>query len=147
MALTPVVGKSTPDFSAQRKERVPFKNFHAKRIYVSFELQTIKMTPKLTWITNIHLWSVGSSRELFTKKKSGTGITSKWISLVVNMYSSHNVLEIFTPMAAGWSCMLELVETLVGWSLGSLRGLGRGLGRQKLLKTDNYSVSARCPRI
>ena len=43
--------------------------------------------------------------------------------------------------------MLGLVETLVGRTLGSLRGLGRGLGCQKLLNCDNCSVSARCPGI
>ena len=43
--------------------------------------------------------------------------------------------------------MLGLVETLVERTLGSLKGLGRGLGRQKLLKFDNCYVSTRCPRI
>ena len=43
--------------------------------------------------------------------------------------------------------MLGSAETLVGRLLGSLRELRRGLERQKLLKTDNECVSARCPRI
>ena len=43
--------------------------------------------------------------------------------------------------------MLGLVETLVGGTLGSLKGLGRGLGRPKLLKSNQINVSARCPGI
>ena len=41
-------------------------------------------------------------------------------------------------------CMLRLVETLVGRTLGSLRGLRRGLGRIKLLKNVNWSVYVHC---
>ena len=55
MALIPVVGKSTPGFNAQRKERVQFKIFMQKRIYFSLELQIINRTPKLTLISNIPL--------------------------------------------------------------------------------------------
>ena len=115
---------------------MPFKIFMQKQIYFSFELQTINRTPKLTWISNIPLRSVGSSRELFTEKKFGTRITSNRIFLLVNVYSSNTVLEIFTPIAAGRSRMLGSVETLVGRLLGSFKGLMRDLGRQKMLKTD-----------
>ena len=37
-------------------------------------------------------------------------------------------------------CMLGLVEILVGRTLGSLRELGRGLGRQKLLNYDRGTL-------
>ena len=49
------IGNTTPGVIAQRKERMPFKNFMQKRIYFSFKLQTINRTPKLTWISNIPL--------------------------------------------------------------------------------------------
>ena len=48
---------------------MPFKIFHAKWIYFSFELQTININPKIIRISNIPLRSVGSNRELFTEKK------------------------------------------------------------------------------
>ena len=64
--------ESTPGVSAQRKEKVPFKIFYAKRIYLSLELQIIKTNPRLIRINNIPLWSVGSNRELFAEKKFRT---------------------------------------------------------------------------
>ena len=44
MALIPVVGNQLPISVRSGKEQVPFKKFHAKRIYFSFELQTIKLS-------------------------------------------------------------------------------------------------------
>ena len=99
---SPFCWELTPSVSAQWKEQVPFKNFHAKRIYFSFELQTINTKTKLTSISNIPLWSIRSSRELFTEKKPGIATTSKWFYLIVIMNSSCTVLRISTPMAAGW---------------------------------------------
>ena len=59
----------TSGVSAQRKEQVPFKIFYTKRIYFSFELQTINTKLKLLRISNITLRSIGSNRELLTEKE------------------------------------------------------------------------------
>ena len=122
------VGKNQPGLSAQRKEQVSFKIFHTKRIYFSFELQTINTNPKLTRISNIHLRSVGSNRKLFTKWKSRTATASNWISILVITNSPYTMLRIFTLMAARCPYMLGLVKKLAGRTLESLRGLKRGLG-------------------
>ena len=60
---------------------MPFINFYAKGIYFSFELQTININPKLIRISNIPLQFVGSNRELFTEKESGSATASKMDSL------------------------------------------------------------------
>ena len=45
----------TPGVIAQQKGQVSFKIFYAKRIYFSFEFQTINTNLKLTRISNIPL--------------------------------------------------------------------------------------------
>ena len=61
----------------QWKKHVPFKIFYTKRIYFSFELQTINTNPKLIRTINIPLRSIGLNRELFTEKKPETATASK----------------------------------------------------------------------
>ena len=68
MALIPIVGNQHPVSMRNGKKQVSFKIFYAKWIYFSFELQTINTKPKLIRISNIPLWSIGSSWELFIEK-------------------------------------------------------------------------------
>ena len=137
MALIPVVGKNThPGVSAQRKEQVPLKIFHAKRIYFLLELQTINTNPKLIRISNVPFRSVGSNRELFTEKKPGTAIASKLDLLAcdceLSLYRARNLHSYGYEMIP----VFWVGGTLVGRTLGSLRGLGRGTWHPKLLNYD-----------